>query len=243
MESQFPPQSTSQRITPESESNPSDQVRELATVPTMREQALDDVSAEGELIIHLRLLDFKGDLIDGETNLEPDLAPLFFIPASSRKKDSVPEYSQECGPIPEGSPSTCPQPTIHMVQAPQVCHPPSSLWLEYPSPPLDSTSASRPRRSTSATSSLASTITRRSTSSTGLPHPSGSTIASGLHSSGFTLLLCSTGSSLLPAPPWSSVISASVARALGFTLAPWILGIPLARWLSVSASSSYPAAV
>ncbi len=52
------------------------------------------------------------------------------------------------------------------------------------------------------------------------------------------------GSFLPPAPPWSSVapalprISTSVTRALGSTLAPRILGMPLARWLSVSASGS-----
>ncbi len=77
-------------------------------------------------------------------------------------------------------------------------------------------------------------------------------IASGLLSSGCTLSLRPTGSvGLLPpfsstwvlsrsgsaADLWSSAF-ALVARALGSTLAPRILGIPLARWLSVSASGS-----
>ncbi len=77
---------TEQRIAPEVEPNQSDQVRELATVPTTREQAVDGVSAEwssvpctapeGELIIQLGLLDLEGDLIEWETDLEIELPPL-----------------------------------------------------------------------------------------------------------------------------------------------------------------------
>ncbi len=129
----------------------------------------------------------------------------------------------------------------------------SSLWGP------DSASARRPSGFTSAPSSLASTVIHRSSSSTGLPRPSGSAlvrrrpaIASGLLSSGCASSLRPTGSVGL-LPPFSStwVLSRScsaadlrssafalVARALGSTLAPRILGIPLARWLSVSASGS-----
>ncbi len=56
------------------------------TVPTAREQAVDGESAkwsfahctaaDGELIVHLGLLDFDGDLIDWEADLEADLHPL-----------------------------------------------------------------------------------------------------------------------------------------------------------------------
>ncbi len=65
--------------------------------------------------------------------------------------------------------------------------------------------------STSAPSSLASTVTRLSISS--------------------TWVLSHSGSGVI----W---ISASVARALGSTLAPWILGIHLACWLSALGSST-----
>ncbi len=71
---------TERKIVPEVEPNPSDQVREPATVPTTREPAVDGVSAEwssasctaaeGELIVHLGLLDMEGDLIDWSTELE-----------------------------------------------------------------------------------------------------------------------------------------------------------------------------
>ncbi len=132
---------TERMIVPEVEPNPSDQVREPATVPITREQAVDGVSAEwssapctaaeGELLIDLGLLDMERDLIDWDTALEIELPPLL-------------------------SPS-------------------SSTWV----------------------------LSR-----------SGS--AADLRSSAFAL----------------------VARALGSTLAPRILGIPLARWLSVSASGS-----
>ncbi len=120
---------------------------------------------------------------------------------------------------------------------------------------LDSALACRPRGSTSAPSSLASTVTHRSTSSTGLPHPSGSAlvgrrpaIASGLLSSGCSSSLHPTGSVGLLPPLCSTWVlscsgvylqsSVSATRALGSTLAPRILSIPLARWLSVSGSST-----
>ncbi len=77
---------TERKIAPEVEPNPSDQVREPATVPTTREPAVDGVSAEwssapctvaeGELILHLGLLDMEGDLIDWETELEYEMPPL-----------------------------------------------------------------------------------------------------------------------------------------------------------------------
>ncbi len=121
----------------------------------------------------------------------------------------------------------------------------------------DSASARRPSGATSAPSSLASTVTRRSTSSTGLSHPTGSAlvgrqlaIASGLLSSGCASSLRPTGSiGILPPASSTLVLSrsgfsadlrifASAARALGSTLAPRILGIPLTLWLSVSTSGS-----
>ncbi|KAL0159361.1 hypothetical protein M9458_043086, partial [Cirrhinus mrigala] len=57
-------------------------------------------AGEGELIIHLGLLDFEGDLIDWETDLEANLPP-FLSPFLDRERDSdtariVSEYSQDC---------------------------------------------------------------------------------------------------------------------------------------------------
>ncbi len=49
-------------------------------------------------------------------------------------------------PLSFGSPSARPQPTICMVRAPQVCHPPSSPWLENPlSPPPPPPPVSKPQ--------------------------------------------------------------------------------------------------
>ncbi len=123
MESHFPPRSASQRkaerlsgrsprkLSP----NPSDQVREPATVPTTREPAVDGVSAEwssasctaaeGELIVHLGLLDMGGDLIDWSTELEIELPPLLspsspLVPSSPPSSPLVPASSAppECPP-------------------------------------------------------------------------------------------------------------------------------------------------
>ncbi len=103
------------------------------------------------------------------------------------------------------------------------------------------TSSLRGPDSASAPSSLIFTVTRRSTR---LPHSSSSAlvgrwpaIASGLHSSCYTLSLCPTGSVGLISPSSSTLV---------LTLAPRILCIPLARWVSVSAlgsSTTYSAAI
>ncbi len=87
--------------------NPSDLVREPATMPTTREPAVDGVSAEWssapcttaemELIIHLRLLDMEEDLIDWETELEYEMPPL--LPPSSPLVPSSPEGASD-SPVP-----------------------------------------------------------------------------------------------------------------------------------------------
>ncbi len=129
MESYFPPRSASQRKAERLSRgspwklSPSDQVREPATVPTTREQAVDGVSAEwssapctaaeGELIIQLGLLDFEGNLIDWETDLEIELPPLLspstpLVP-SSPPSSLVPLSSAEGAsdpPVP--APRKCP---------------------------------------------------------------------------------------------------------------------------------------
>ncbi len=127
---------TEWKIAPEVEPNTSDQVREPAAVPTMREQAVDGVSAEwssapfttaeGELIIHLGLLDLEEDLIDWKTDLEIELFPLLSSSPSSSVLLSSPDGASD-SPVPaprkytlshpflpppslsSGSPSTRPQ--------------------------------------------------------------------------------------------------------------------------------------
>ncbi len=100
MERHFPLRSVSQRkaeqkIAQEVEPNPSDHMREPATVPIMREQAIDDVSAEwcsapctaaeGELMIDLGLLDREG---------ASDL------PVSAPRKCPPVPIPQKCPPLP-----------------------------------------------------------------------------------------------------------------------------------------------
>ncbi len=108
---------TERKIVPEVEPNPSNQVRERATVPTTREPAVDGVSAEwssasctaaeGELIVHLGLLDMEGDLIDWSTELEIELPPLLspsspLVPSSPPSSPLVPASSAppERPPVP-----------------------------------------------------------------------------------------------------------------------------------------------
>ncbi len=117
---------TERMIVPEVEPNPSDQVREPATVPITREQAVDGVSAEwssapctaaeGELLIDLGLLDMERDLIDWDAALEIELPPLlspssplvpssppsFLIPLSSPEgaSDSPVPAPRKCPPVP-----------------------------------------------------------------------------------------------------------------------------------------------
>ncbi len=117
---------TERMIATEVEPNPSDQVREPATMPTTREPAVDGVSAEwssapctvaeGELIVHLGLLDVEGDLIDWSAELEIELPPLLspsspLVPASSAPPERSPvpiprKHSPECPPVP--APPKCP---------------------------------------------------------------------------------------------------------------------------------------
>ncbi len=91
----------------------------------------------------------------------PELSPeRASVPVFSPERASVPVFSPEralvpvirpespeahkCPPshlllpppqLPSGSPSACPQPTIYAVRAPRDCHPPVSLWSEYPLTP------------------------------------------------------------------------------------------------------------
>ncbi len=121
---------TERKITPEMEPNPSDQVREPAIVPTTREPAMDGVSmewssapctmAEGDLIIHLGLLDMEGDLIDWETELEFELPPLF-SPSSLLVPSSPPSSL-----VPLSSPEGASDPPV---AAPQRCPPTRSCLL------------------------------------------------------------------------------------------------------------------
>ncbi len=153
---------TERKIAPEVEPNPSDQVREPATVPTTREPAVDGVSAEwssapctvaeGELILHLGLLDMEGDLIDWETELEYEMPPLLssssplvlsslggglrFSSAHSLEMPACSCLLHRCRP----------QPPICTVRAPRVCHPPASPGLEYPSPQPPASEAQTPPR-------------------------------------------------------------------------------------------------
>ncbi len=137
---------TERKIAPEVEPNPSDQVREPATVPTTREPAVDGVSvewssasctaAEGELIVHLGLLDMEGDLIDWSTELEIELLPLLspsslLVPSSPPSSPLVLASSAppECPPVP--APRMCPP-----VPAPPKCPPVPAPRKFPPSHPL-----------------------------------------------------------------------------------------------------------
>ncbi len=149
---------TERKIAPEVEPNPSDQVREPATVPTTREPAVDGVSAEwssasctaaeGELIVHLGLLDMGGDLIDWSTELEIELPPLLspsspLVPSSPPSSPLVPASSAPPERPPVPAPPKCPP-----VPAPRKL-PPSHPLL--PPPPLSSGSPSaRPQPSINA---------------------------------------------------------------------------------------------
>ncbi len=123
--------------------------------------------SEGELIMDLGLLDFKGESVDGDLiDWDTDLAPFLPsaadssvspVPTSSPERAPVPEFRPESPeahkcppshpllpplPLSSGSPSARHQPTISMVQAPRDCHPPASPWLEYS---LTLPPASKPR--------------------------------------------------------------------------------------------------
>ncbi len=159
---------TERMIVPEVQPYPSDQVREPATVPITREQAVDGVSAEwssapctaaeGELLIDLGLLDMERDLIDWDAALEielphllspssplvPSSPPSSLIPLSSpeRASDSPVPAPRKCPPVP--APRKRP-PERPPVPAPRK-FPPSHPLL--PPPPLSSGSPSaRPQPS------------------------------------------------------------------------------------------------
>ncbi len=101
----------------------SDQVREPATTPATREQAVDSESAErrgapctvaeGELNLDLGLLDLEGEAVDVDADLPP-LLPHCSEPSvtpaspSCPERDSVPKISPERAPGPEFSPERAP---------------------------------------------------------------------------------------------------------------------------------------
>ncbi len=99
-------------------------VCEPATMPALREPAVDGVSAEwssatctaaeGELLIHLGLLDMARDLIDWDAALEIELPPL--LSPSSPLVPSSPPSSL----IPLSSPEGASDPPV---PAPRKCHP------------------------------------------------------------------------------------------------------------------------
>ncbi len=78
----------------------------------------------------------------------PLLAPIpEFSPGSPEAHNCPPPHPLlPPPPLASGSPSACPQPTIYAVRAPQDCHPPASLGLEYPSPPPPASEARTPPR-------------------------------------------------------------------------------------------------
>ncbi len=101
----------------------SDQVREQATTPTMREKAVDSKSverssapctvAEGELNVDLGLLDFKGEFMDVYADLPPLLPPspepsVSPVPTSSPERASVPKIGPERASVPEISTEKAP---------------------------------------------------------------------------------------------------------------------------------------
>ncbi len=119
---------TEWRIAPDAEPSPSEQVREPATTPATREQAVDGEStewstaAEGELIVHLGLLDVEGDLIDWETDLATDWLPL--LSPSSPLVPSIPPSSMS--PRPAQSGLLFPSPAMRETQSPSPAR--CGLW-------------------------------------------------------------------------------------------------------------------
>ncbi|KAL1278541.1 hypothetical protein QQF64_025214 [Cirrhinus molitorella] len=139
-----PRSATELRIASEPEPKESDQVREPATEHATVENASDSESAEwssahctmaeGELIIHLGLLEMeKEDLIDWETELELDPAPLLppsspLVPSSPPSSPLVPS-SLPSSPLVSSSPEVVPKTPVHASQerppvpAPRRCPP------------------------------------------------------------------------------------------------------------------------
>lgn len=113
---------TEQRITPDIELNLSDQLQELATVPTAREQSMN---SENGLPFSSPPMRDSVPKPNKEWPLSPEGSPVSL---------EAHEYPAICSlllppSLSSGSSSACPQPTINKVQAPQVCHPPASPWL------------------------------------------------------------------------------------------------------------------
>ncbi len=154
-------------------------------------------------------------------------------------------------PVSSGSPSVGPQPTICTVRDPnpQVCHPPSSLWLENPLPlPPASKPRTPPRPSTMAPPlgrvpsvhwlrwapsslrlrlGLSSTILCIGTPLLRLrlvpPAPSGSSFPSGS-----TLVLCHSSSTAAFWIPASALVAGAICSALvsGSSPLPWLISSP-----------------
>ncbi|KAL0170461.1 hypothetical protein M9458_035057, partial [Cirrhinus mrigala] len=220
---------TEQRIALETVFNPSDQVREL-------EKAVDGVSversstpfatAEGELIIHLGLLDFEGDLTGWETDLEADLPsllrPRWSSPAQRGLLFPIPEHSQEWALIPKDSPES---------QEAHEClttHPPapaSSTAVAWHPLCLPSAHHLYGLSSAGLPSSIITVAGESLTSASsprGLAPPWSGVVPPSPQDSAppvsprHSVPPAPLGSSVPPAPPWSSVAPAP----------PWISGFP-----------------
>ncbi len=166
---------TEQRIASEVEPNPSDQGRELSTVPTTRQPLGKERASSGrcECGVELRPLYCCRGWADYTSGTAGHGAgsywlgycsgdrtapsPLSFFPAGPVQPwGGFRSSSAHCLKFPAlpptpASPSARPQPTISTVRVPRVCHPPSSPWLENRSHPPPA-SACRPSGSTSAPS-------------------------------------------------------------------------------------------
>ncbi len=214
---------TERMIDPEVEPNPSDQVREPVTVPTMREQAVDSVSAEwsstpctaaeGELETHLGLLDMEWDLIDWDAALETEEPPLLSpscplvlsSPPSSLNPLSSPEGAsdppvptpRECHPVP--APCKCPTshpllPPAPLLSGSPPARPQPPYWYGASPVGLPFSSVAGAGVFLTSTSSL---LGRRPRASTSAPSSLASTVTHRPTSS--------TGLSRPPAPPWSGI--------------------------------------
>ncbi len=154
---------------------PQSRATEPTTVPTTREQAVDGVSewssvpctsAEGELMIHLGMLDIEGAPgSSARSSKMPGLPPAL---TSSTVVIWQPPRSPSAPYLYGVSPTGLPSSSFTRAGVSLT----SASSLRGP----DSASARRPSGSTSAPSSLTSTFTRLSISYTRLPRPSGSAL-------------------------------------------------------------------
>ncbi len=100
-----------------------DQMRELATVPAMREKAMDSASVErdsahctmgeGELTVDLGLWNVEGEFMDLYANLPPLLPPSLKpsvspVPTSSPERAAIPTSGPERAPYPKSNPEMAP---------------------------------------------------------------------------------------------------------------------------------------